>query len=175
MNGTCKMALTISPKDRTDKYNRLINIFHQDRYFLKRELRKCCKYFCLYPELDKTGRLHYHGVIKIHDSVKWFKQIMPKLKYELGFIMIKELKSFKDNLKWLVYCQKEFGTTRHILSNMKQPSDPIMIDQKYKEKQRQEMICINQRTAWARTIENYLEIAQAGTKPEKKKELILFY
>lgn len=66
--------------------------------------------FILIPELDTNGRLHFHGIIKIVDSVKFYKQSLPTVKYG-GFTLIKH----NPNDKWVEYCLKEYIHTSRIL------------------------------------------------------------
>lgn len=70
----------------------------------------------IYPEFDPKGRLHYHGILTLNhtEKVRFYKHAMHKLKL-LGFIDIKPMDTFKDNLKWLIYCKKDFGFTADVL------------------------------------------------------------
>lgn len=115
MNGTYqKIAITISPPDRTGKYNRLEGIYRADKYDLNRKLRLCSKYFILYPETDLQGRLHYHGILKIDDHIKFYKKVLPYIKHSLGFVMLKPLKNHKDNMNWLIYSMKNWPSMRDL-------------------------------------------------------------
>lgn len=114
MNGTLKTAITISPPDRTNKYTRIEDIYRMDRYTLNKRMRTCSKYFMLYPEVDLQGRLHYHGVIKINDPIKWYKSVLPYIKATLGFVLLKPLNTTKDMLKWNIYSSKSWPAMRDI-------------------------------------------------------------
>lgn len=104
-NDTPKYALTISPPQKEG-----VNI----KTLYKRYLRIIYKLKCwysLYPELDKSGRLHFHGVIyKNHPS---YNLDLELLRSRMGFICVKEITS---EAKWRKYCRKEFKTTKKLLS-----------------------------------------------------------
>lgn len=114
MNGTLKMAITISPPDRVSKYNRLEGIYKMDKFSLNKKLRNCSKYFILFPEVDLQGRLHYHGVIKIDDQTKWYKSVLPYIRGTLGFVLLKPLKTTTDMLKWNIYSMKNWASMKDI-------------------------------------------------------------
>lgn len=120
------LALTISPPDRVTKYVALRDIFLKDCMEIGWLLKQCSKQFVLYPELDFKGRLHYHGIVLIHDQIKWYKKVMPSIKI-IGFICLKELPKTKDRLNWLTYCMKEWGMTRELLGRVRgELAEPIM-------------------------------------------------
>lgn len=70
---------------------------------------KC--WYRLYPELDKTGRLHFHGIIYKNNAN--YNKDLEMLKVKIGFICVKEI---TNESKWIRYCKKEFKTTKKILS-----------------------------------------------------------
>lgn len=115
-------ALTISPPDRTCRYLNLRDCYHNDISNYRILLKKCCNHYCLFPELDQNGRLHYHGLIKLTDRVKWFKLVKPALQ-TYGFICVKPLKSFIDHLNWSIYCLKEFAMTKQVLGKRNKDLD----------------------------------------------------
>lgn len=98
-----KLALTISPPDIN--YMTTLEILNRHLRYLSRIK---CK-FLLYPELDKTGRLHYHGYLYKSDIN--FKQDIEQLK-KIGYIKIKDICNDKG---WLKYCRKEWKTTKKLL------------------------------------------------------------
>lgn len=98
-----KLALTISPPNI--KYMTVPEIMNKHLRYLS---RMKCK-FVLYPELDKTGRLHYHGYI--YKSDIGYKEDLELLK-KIGYIKIKDI---SNNKGWLQYCKKEWKTTRKLL------------------------------------------------------------
>lgn len=113
MNGT--LAFTISPPDRVTRYNHIRAIYLDDKRFLNNKLRQCCSKYILYPELDIKGRLHYHGMICINDPIKWRKSVYDTIRYNLGYCHVKKLNNFKEILRWLMYCQKEYAITWQVL------------------------------------------------------------
>ena len=91
---------------------------------LIRNLDKCAKYR-MYPELNKNGNIHYHGIIHVTDKVKWYKSVLPQFKYN-GFVLIK---SHPDQ-GWLDYINKDMLMMIEILKiNL-----PITEDIKIKRK-----------------------------------------
>lgn len=77
---------------------------------LRRELNKMSKHYVLVPEFSDKGRLHYHGTIQITDKLKMYNN---KYKLDrLGFTKMDPLKTFKDHLRWTLYCRKNFGWMR---------------------------------------------------------------
>lgn len=122
-----KLALTISPP-RRDCYNRFKN---PNRFLYlddKIQIQSILKYnkiggFILYPELDSKGRLHYHGIIRLdsNEKVRFHKHAIHKLR-QIGFVDIKPLKTFEDNLRWSLYMKKEWGFTQTVLEIV----DPLM-------------------------------------------------
>jgi len=60
--------------------------------------------FEINPEFNANGNLHYHGYFIIKDKVKWFKNVLPKMKYN-GLVKINIV---KDNLQSAMeYCRKD--------------------------------------------------------------------
>lgn len=90
---------------------------HNDCMPLIRNMSKCCEYK-IYPELTTQGNIHYHGIIDVFDKVKWFKSVLPKLKYN-GHVLIKEIFDYD---KWNDYISKDSVNMLKILDNeMKLP------------------------------------------------------
>lgn len=135
MNSTLKIikvAITISPPCRLSNYKRYKDpqdlVFNNDLVSIYSILSYNRIYkFIIYPEFDFKGRLHYHGIISLdsNQKVRFYKHALIKLK-NIGFVEIKPLKTFLDNLKWLIYCSKEWGITRDIL-NIKNPLSFIIV------------------------------------------------
>jgi len=97
-------ALTISPPIRPQSNKHLYN---SDKPFIQKQLNRCSNHYILYSEFDLTGRLHYHGIILLNSISSWgfVKKTIDK---NLGFTCLKELRTFKDRLGWLLYCTKEY-------------------------------------------------------------------
>lgn len=101
--------ITISPPHRkgSDKYN-----YRNDKHWIRHIcLRRCSKHFVIYPELSEDDRLHYHGIVRIDDYKKWYKQTKYKLT-ALGYISVKRIKDFKMHLDCLLYCMKNYSKTQ---------------------------------------------------------------
>lgn len=78
--------------------------------------------FSLMPEWrHTTGDIHYHGILKIYDLVKWIKSTLPTLK-SLGYLLLKPIKEgYKEG--WKEYYNKELIIAEGIL-----PSVPFPIE-----------------------------------------------
>lgn len=105
------LAITISPPNRIDKYNSLDYIYKSDALYIDKYLRKCSIFYTIYPELDISGRLHYHGIITLKDRVKFYRAVLPAFNL-LGFTLVKAV--FEES-KWLKYITKDWETTQKIL------------------------------------------------------------
>lgn len=75
-----------------------------------RGLFRCAKHICVVPEITIDGRLHCHGWFILHDKVKWFREILPRMK-GWGFVCIK----LKVDKEWLEYCIKDLEITAEII------------------------------------------------------------
>ncbi len=104
------VTITISPPPYSG--NNLFK-FHTDLNYFRKVLRHTSKHFILVPEFDKMDRLHYHGVIRIDDKIKWYKSSKRKLEL-CGHTKIKLLTSFEDHLGWLLYIHKDWDINRGI-------------------------------------------------------------
>lgn len=79
-------------------------------------LNRCSSDYTIYPELDISGRLHYHGTVHVNNMTNWKSGSIPKLR-SLGFVKAKT----NVNEGWQKYCTKEWESTKKIL----QISEPI--------------------------------------------------
>lgn len=100
-------ALTISPPSRPQAPRYLYN---DDKPFIQKQLNRCSNRYIMYPEFSIDGRLHYHGIIYLDTYSSW-GYVKATITKNLGFSCIKPLKTFKDKLGWLLYCQKEERST----------------------------------------------------------------
>lgn len=92
---------TFSPKGTT--FNPTYGYMdHINTYFWS--WHHCMQEFEVNPEFNSNGNLHYHGYYIVKDRFKWFKKILPKLKYN-GMWRSEKV---KDNLeKAMQYCRKD--------------------------------------------------------------------
>lgn len=109
-------AITISPPYRLSlngiyKTNRFL--FFRDKQEIQTGLNRCSKHYFIYPEITLDGRLHYHGLIRIDDLIKWKRSTITHLRRQLGLVCIKPPN--KVNEGWLKYCNKEWEQTRQVL------------------------------------------------------------
>lgn len=100
-------------------------------------LHRSCK-FELFPEWrHATGDIHYHGIIRIVDHIKWLKQTLPSLKGH-GFILIKKI---DNKSKWDEYCKKERDISKGILPD--QITLPIDRVVEVVRKHKKTLVCMN--------------------------------
>lgn len=127
-----KLFITISPPNRTLRYsllkfkNPLHCVFLDDSAVINNAFsRYRIKQYVFYPELDKKGRLHYHGRATLSPSqyVSFYKSIKPKLERSIGFVDISPVEHELENL---LYCMKEWGKTKEIL-DVSQPIGPLFL------------------------------------------------
>jgi hypothetical protein len=76
-------------------------------------LKPATTMFVLYPELDETGRLHFHGIVYVKDWAKLFRHAYPWIRKNVGFIDIR--KKANNKLGWLMYCMKNWARTQQDL------------------------------------------------------------
>jgi len=67
---------------------------------LQKQLDKCCDYIMI-PELQMTGVIHYHGVIKITDKIKYFKSVLPWIKINCGFVKVEKIVNLENIFKYM--------------------------------------------------------------------------
>lgn len=115
MNGSFSVALTWVPNFHLFKgimpqyqYNDTIEYINL--------LASCCSKYEVYPELTASGNIHYHGTICIKDTVKWFKKVLPTLKYK-GFVKIKP----NPNDGWTTYTSKSLELMKKLLPDVTLP------------------------------------------------------
>lgn len=104
-------AITISPPPRrmSPKY-----AYNEDKYVLERWLNSFSRHWILYPEFSKESRLHYHGIVRMDDKIK-FHKTKYRIDKTVGFVKVEELKKVIDHFRWLIYCQKEYADTSRLL------------------------------------------------------------
>lgn len=117
---TKKWAITISPPMRhtfdrfvsPNRFQYMEDRLHIDTIFKYNRIGR----YIIWPEFDKRGRLHYHGIVVLNGTelTRMFKHGIHKLKH-IGHVDFKELETFKDNLRWVLYMSKEAGFTCDVL------------------------------------------------------------
>lgn len=96
-----KYLFTFSPIGTTKNYN-FAYYDHLGDYF--RHWHQCMESFEINPELNASGNLHYHGFFILKNKYKWFKSILPKMKYH-GMVKINKVHC--DLQKAMEYCRKD--------------------------------------------------------------------
>jgi len=92
---------TFSPKGITKNYD-YSYMDHYQKYF--KNWKACMEDYEINPELNASGNLHYHGYYVLKDKYKWFKSVLPRMKYE-GNLKIDIVTA--DLSKAMVYCRKD--------------------------------------------------------------------
>lgn len=115
----------------------------------------------------ETGDIHYHGVIRIKDFIKWHRDTLPNLK-RLGFICIKKIggksckfmkKSYEEIYDgWVKYYTKEIDVARGLLGDY----FPLVGEISFKKKD----IKIND------VMDNYILNDSAQEDDEKRTEQV---
>jgi len=79
-----------------------------------RAWKRCMSEFEVNAELTVNGHIHFHGYYCIEDTYKWFKKVLPKMKYN-GFWKANLINhSFEDGIK---YCRKDRDLMNRILKD----------------------------------------------------------
>lgn len=95
--------------------------FYETAPYLTKVLERSTS-FSIMPEWrHTTGDIHFHGILRIYDMIKWLKQTLPTLK-SMGFLLLKPLKE-KGKEGWNDYYNKEIIIAEGIL-----PSVPLPIE-----------------------------------------------
>lgn len=86
---------------------------------IKRLFNKCSDHYIVYPEFTSQCRLHYHGIIRITDKIKWirsvFGSLLKQLRMDHKCVQFRMIKSFNSHLRWLWYIRKHWDTTKRVL------------------------------------------------------------
>ncbi len=104
-------AVTISPRPYIG--NQVFKYRDDSKYIKKNVCKNMSKHYIFYPEFDKADRLHYHGIIRIDDKCKWYKQRRRRMQ-TLGFMNLSKIKSFTEHLRYLLYCKKDWHINQRV-------------------------------------------------------------
>lgn len=103
-------SITISPPTVFCSVRHRLRILHD---VIDPILRRIATSYILYPEFDSNKRLHFHGLLRGYDDIKYH---LTKWKLDkIGFTKVDILKSQKDRLRFICYCQKEWRKTTLVL------------------------------------------------------------
>lgn len=122
-------AITISPPHYKGKPDFLYN---NVKYTLQTKFARCSEHYILYPEFSDTSRLHFHGIIRFKDKIKFDKSIKYYIDFNIGYVCIKPLDKYKDLLQWILYCKKGGFTYEPIMP--KKPQKLKKVDISYLDK-----------------------------------------
>lgn len=107
-------SITISPRHRRGSD---LFLYSGDKYIIRKLLNMCTDYYLIYPELDDSDRLHYHGIILVKDPIKWYRSVKRRLGYSMGFLKMSLLKTFQDRLKWMLYMKKDWSINEEVFES----------------------------------------------------------
>ncbi len=96
-------AITISPPPYGG--NQYYKEFEDYKYF-KKILKRTSEHSVFFTEWDNLDRMHYHGLIRIDNKIKWYRCSRRKFS-NVGFVNIKLIKNFTEHLRWLNYIKKD--------------------------------------------------------------------
>lgn len=96
---------TLSPKQLGNKQH-LNYAEHIWDYFF--DVHQVLDKFCIIPELNGNGNIHYHGWFSIKDKYRYYRFWLPRMK-SLGFVKINECKTnfLSDSIPY-AYHLKDF-------------------------------------------------------------------
>lgn len=114
------IGFTLSPKPR-----KVLNNKHLFRWWvihIHKLLKMFSKDYTYYPELDSSGRLHFHGWITPYDKIK-FKRCSNVLR-RLGFVKFEP--SLRNNgTNWKNYCSKDVAETVKVFADVHVENIPV--------------------------------------------------
>jgi len=149
-----QIAITISPPLRLvgkgHIYKTKSDLYKADKQHIQWCLTDCSKEYFIYPELDKNGRLHYHGIITLHNKVLWHRCSIEEIR-ALGFIEVKT----DIDAGWIKYCQKEWDHTKEVLQ-IESPIEYQPIRRKLRIQQKEQPL-----TPASETVNKQLTLSEA--------------
>lgn len=102
-------CITISP---TYKFIDVRNLHRIYTNIIIKYCNKFSKKYALYPEFDSNSRLHYHGLIYVHDIIKMHKCKYKFMKAMTAFIKYDKIKNYTHQLRCLIYSMKDWPVNR---------------------------------------------------------------
>lgn len=129
------LALTIAPRIGDEPINSVQPqvAYWEQRRLIHRLLQRCSKEFKMIPEFSDNGHLHWHGYLYLHDTHKWFMQVLPTISKRIGFIKVVPVREMQ---KWLEYCCKDLQQTSDLLKDLVEPDEKVYIDSEIKLKRK---------------------------------------
>lgn len=100
---------TFSPKGNTKNAE---FTYYDDLATYFNSWHRCMSEFEINPEFNQNGNLHYHGYFVLKDKVKWYKIVLPKMKYN-GMVKINKVEH--DLSSAMIYCRKDNELMLHII------------------------------------------------------------
>ncbi len=104
--GRC-IALTWSPNNKLNTPDPVFCYDNQAQFF--GGWHRYMDYI-ICPEIGDTGHFHWHMVIHVKDKIKWYKKLLPELRYK-GYVLIKT----RVDSGWAVYMTKDEDQMKSIL------------------------------------------------------------
>lgn len=108
-----KYGVTISPvyRRRDPRF-----LYNEDMYLIRKYLNRFSRHYCLYPEFDDKSRLHYHGIIHVHDNLK-FHRTKYLIDRDIGFSYFDKIGDFNHHLSILMYSMKNWAENHKYFNN----------------------------------------------------------
>lgn len=92
--------------------------YYDHLVFYFKHWHQCMSQFEINPEFNANGNLHYHGYFVLKDKVRWYRSVLPKLKYN-GLVKIDRVKH--DLSKSMEYCRKDNLMMKQIIKKYPVP------------------------------------------------------
>lgn len=108
-------AITINPNDDYQCWNNIDRIkdFISKTKSTILNINKDTAYLELYLELSPTGRLHYHGYLKLHEKINFYTNMIHKLQH----IAHVDIDTLDDSGKWEEYVLKQRELHSYMIKN----------------------------------------------------------
>lgn len=89
--------LTWTPAPWKYPSNDCIEQFKMSLFWILKLIPLCWKTFCITPELSEAGNIHWHGWFVMKDKIKYYRQLLPRIR-ALGYEKIRKARNVKKAL-----------------------------------------------------------------------------
>lgn len=101
------MAITLTTDPRKVTLRDLHNVYTFTLSKIGPYLDRVCKKWKLYPELNGSGGLHWHGIVWIKNKVAWY-HFLHWYNKALGFVLLKDMFAINDGEQWGVSNKRDW-------------------------------------------------------------------
>jgi len=114
-------ALTINPNDNFQYVGRntidRLNVFKRTMEIYLDKWLSSSAIYKMYVEVSAKGRLHMHGVVRVHDIQSFYVFAIPNILSKCSI----ELDTINDKIVWSKYCMKQSFIINITFANLVRP------------------------------------------------------